>query len=381
METNSNDQPSGNASPPRTSTQINDQLTNILLQEMIRQIQLDEIRNRAIPTPQVQNQNIRAFNRLLDTVYVTMSEYNRNMTEYSQNISRILTYVNQSQLYLENTRIPTPPPRTHTSSTTRRPSHTSSTTRRPNHTSSSSTTRRPSHSSSTTHRPSHTMSQTFTQPIQSHQGQPRSATSYTRNNISTNNSDSTSVLFSYFLDPLLQTSPINDNIRPMTREEISMATRTFSYVRDGLPTENRTCPITMEQFIPGDVLCEILGCNHIFRRPALMTWLQRSSQCPVCRYSLRTYNNERSNNPSNTTEPPNVPELVLPNSVSTSSTQPSTSLSNPGHFDLFFDSSSNQIPSMNTTFGLQSLVPSLEESLLEDDDDDVSDIEGDLNVD
>ena len=55
-----------------------------------------------------------------------------------------------------------------------------------------------------------------------------------------------------------------------------------------------TCPISMEDFQVGDVLCEIIGCRHVFKRPALMRWFRRSSQCPVCRYDLFTNTNERN---------------------------------------------------------------------------------------
>jgi hypothetical protein len=42
----------------------------------------------------------------------------------------------------------------------------------------------------------------------------------------------------------------------------------------------------LEQFQVGDVICEIRGCGHKFKRPNLMNWLRRNNRCPVCRYDL-----------------------------------------------------------------------------------------------
>ena len=60
--------------------------------------------------------------------------------------------------------------------------------------------------------------------------------------------------------------------------------------------ENR-CPISLDNFQTGDVLCSINGCGHKFKRTAIMEWFRRNSNCPVCRYSLRTQVNDMSNNP------------------------------------------------------------------------------------
>lgn len=354
METNTNNNRPGANVPPTTS-QTNDQLTNMLLQEMIRQMQLDELRQGNTFSSTNQNQSIRSFNRLLDTVYVGMVEYNRNITEYNRNFASLMNYVTQAQQYLEALRTYVPPQRN------------------------------PSPVSNRTHNIHPRQPNTPTR-----QGQRRNttrATSYARNIRTTNNGSSSNVLFSYLFDPLLQTSPVNDNIRPMSREEISNATRTFSYVRDSLPADNRMCPITMEQFVPGDVLCEILGCNHVFRRPALMNWLQRSSQCPVCRYSLRNYNRERANSQTNTTEATNTSSttpLINTSATTSSTTSATTPFFSSTSFDLFTDLSLNLTPPSNATSGLGSLVPSLEDSILEEtvlEDDSDSDIEADLNVD
>jgi hypothetical protein len=89
--------------------------------------------------------------------------------------------------------------------------------------------------------------------------------------------------------------------RNLTREEISRSTRTYGFTEDmnaGLTDINRNvCPISLEPFQPGDVICEIRGCGHKFKRPLLMNWFRRNSKCPVCRFDVRT------NLPSPDTDP------------------------------------------------------------------------------
>ena len=98
-------------------------------------------------------------------------------------------------------------------------------------------------------------------------------------------------IFTYLLQSQLE--PV-----PLTVAEISNTTRTYVYSTDNIvgSDENR-CPISLDNFQTGDVLCSINGCGHIFKRTALMEWFRRNSNCPVCRYSLRTQVNDMSNNP------------------------------------------------------------------------------------
>jgi hypothetical protein len=50
------------------------------------------------------------------------------------------------------------------------------------------------------------------------------------------------------------------------------------------------CPITLDNFIIGENISQIMHCNHIFKKNALMRWLSRNIKCPICRYDLRNYN-------------------------------------------------------------------------------------------
>jgi hypothetical protein len=52
---------------------------------------------------------------------------------------------------------------------------------------------------------------------------------------------------------------------------------------------NTQCPITLEEFLPDEELCQIKQCQHIFKWSSLQTWFSRNSVCPVCRYDIREY--------------------------------------------------------------------------------------------
>jgi hypothetical protein len=83
-------------------------------------------------------------------------------------------------------------------------------------------------------------------------------------------------------------APVNT---PLTREEIARSTFTYGFIpeNENADTSGNVCPISLEQFQEGDVICEIRGCRHKFKRPLLMNWFRQNSRCPVCRYELRNY--------------------------------------------------------------------------------------------
>lgn len=98
-------------------------------------------------------------------------------------------------------------------------------------------------------------------------------------------------LFTYTYYPNANTNTTNTSVNPLTTDEIAYATRTYSYTSNTASNneESNRCPISLETFQVGDVVCEIRGCGHIFKRPPLMRWFRRNSQCPMCRYQLRDY--------------------------------------------------------------------------------------------
>lgn len=90
--------------------------------------------------------------------------------------------------------------------------------------------------------------------------------------------------FSFFNRPQ-QTVP--------TLQQYTDATEMFTYNSDTVSRINSiTCPITLEDFQHGELLCEIKHCHHVFKESALRNWFVRNSHCPVCRYDIRMYVNE-----------------------------------------------------------------------------------------
>lgn len=98
-------------------------------------------------------------------------------------------------------------------------------------------------------------------------------------------------LFTYAYSNYPSNANANASANALTQDEITNATRTYGYTNDMITTteDNNRCPISLETFQVGDVICEIRGCGHIFKCPPLMRWFRRNSQCPMCRYQLRDY--------------------------------------------------------------------------------------------
>lgn len=69
--------------------------------------------------------------------------------------------------------------------------------------------------------------------------------------------------------------------RDMTLTEFTNAT-TYSVHKSG----NDVCPIALEGFAEGEIVCRINHCGHTFKDTCLRNWFQRQSHCPVCRYDI-----------------------------------------------------------------------------------------------
>jgi len=72
-----------------------------------------------------------------------------------------------------------------------------------------------------------------------------------------------------------------------TPEQISEKTRTTKFYNISEPL-NMTCSICQESFedTSSRDVTMILACKHIFHTQEIMTWFERNSQCPVCRYDI-----------------------------------------------------------------------------------------------
>ena len=76
--------------------------------------------------------------------------------------------------------------------------------------------------------------------------------------------------------------------------------------------DEERCPISWEDFVVGEQICQIKECEHIFKSTSLLNWLRTNSHCPVCRYDLRTYNGTTPGRVSRTTS--NRSNRTRPNS-------------------------------------------------------------------
>ena len=79
-----------------------------------------------------------------------------------------------------------------------------------------------------------------------------------------------------------------------TIQQFTNATEMCTYTHDSLGIISRTCPITLEEFQEHEQVHKIKHCGHFFKITSLQNWFSRNSHCPVCRYDIRTYNDEDS---------------------------------------------------------------------------------------
>jgi hypothetical protein len=72
-----------------------------------------------------------------------------------------------------------------------------------------------------------------------------------------------------------------------TITQFAQATEPVQYHSEGFSDNN--CPITLDEFSEGEMVCRIKHCGHIFKIQPLQNWFSRNSHCPVCRYDIRTW--------------------------------------------------------------------------------------------
>lgn len=80
---------------------------------------------------------------------------------------------------------------------------------------------------------------------------------------------------------------LNQSDRPvgLSRTQIDDATQLVAYATDNFNTTQ--CPISLDDFVENEIVCQITHCRHIFKQRAIMRWLETNSCCPVCRHNLR----------------------------------------------------------------------------------------------
>jgi hypothetical protein len=73
----------------------------------------------------------------------------------------------------------------------------------------------------------------------------------------------------------------------LSRVQIQNATRNMHYTSD---LSYNICPISLEDFVENEEICQIKHCGHIFKKNHIMRWFNANHVvCPVCRYDLRNY--------------------------------------------------------------------------------------------
>jgi hypothetical protein len=77
----------------------------------------------------------------------------------------------------------------------------------------------------------------------------------------------------------------NVSLYPNIRQVLA-ATEIYQYTTN---SPELSCPLTLEEFQPGEELCRIRHCRHVFTWKYLQEWFCTNSHCPVCRYDIRSF--------------------------------------------------------------------------------------------
>jgi Ring finger domain len=116
----------------------------------------------------------------------------------------------------------------------------------------------------------------------------------------------------YLLNIPIQTTTNTETRPTLTQRQINDATQLIYYNET---MGERRCPISLDDFLPNEEICQIRGCHHIFKTSHLLRWFETHIDCPVCRYDLRQYRPAASLNRTNRSE-----ERVIPNTDISSNT-------------------------------------------------------------
>lgn len=110
------------------------------------------------------------------------------------------------------------------------------------------------------------------------------------------------------------TTNLEDVVVRPTVQQLATALETITYVPSELISSR--CPITLEDFVQGDVITRIRRCGHIFHTQSIRNWFNNRVRCPVCRCDIREYVEETatvdisSNVSPNSSENPNIEEAM-----------------------------------------------------------------------
>lgn len=111
-------------------------------------------------------------------------------------------------------------------------------------------------------------------------------------------------------DRIQNRASTTSRVMHLTNEQICISTRIIKYSTE---FNEQRCPISLDEFVVDENICQIKQCSHIFKNNSLMNWLRSNSHCPVCRYDLITYVEPTVDEPSVqvVTEPEIIYDVVV----------------------------------------------------------------------
>lgn len=255
----------------------------------------------------------RNVDRLDQSIYAVMSEYNHNIHEYNVNMRLFLDIMMNNSRSTMRDRVPTASPQMNYAQ----------------------------------HIPQHIPQQIpqreFTRPAQRFRYTP-------------------STLLSYVLSPNRNRVFEDVIVRP-SEQQITNATQIIDYSSEN-EYNNMNCPITLDEFTEGEQICRIRHCGHIFKEQALRNWFQRNVRCPVCRYDIRNYiprsSTDNSNNAVDTSDSESDSDETLepvnqrPTDISSNNIPPANT-----SYNQFTNTLSNNLMNIITDYVNNHLEPSI----------------------
>lgn len=102
---------------------------------------------------------------------------------------------------------------------------------------------------------------------------------------SSNRSDIATLIY------LLSQAGVEETRVGLSPIQIANATENVLYTTEAFP-EITQCPISLDEFEDGEVVCQIRHCRHIFKARNIRRWFETHTCCPVCRHDLENPNPE-----------------------------------------------------------------------------------------
>jgi hypothetical protein len=102
---------------------------------------------------------------------------------------------------------------------------------------------------------------------------------------SSNRSDIATLIY------LLSQAGVEETRVGLSPIQIANATENVLYTTETFP-EITQCPISLDEFEDGEVVCQIRHCRHIFKARNIRRWFETHTCCPVCRHDLENPNPE-----------------------------------------------------------------------------------------